>query len=166
MNQSDPDKMTPFDRVISSRRLQLLKLLIPYTPTKNQPLLAIYTKLLELQSTIQFFRTSSKDLHTQAFQKTVSTPFDMLEELRPYLPESEQAQMDSLLNMFNLMEMMSMMQHMEGNEEGFSDSDALHPFDLMKGMLNPEQQELFEMYRDIVQENEQTNMNNAESKDS
>lgn len=166
MNRSDSDKLTPFDRLISSRQLQMIKLLIPYTPKKSQRMLAICTKFLELNYTIQFFQNYPTDIHTQAFEKSNFSAFDMLDELRPYLPEEEQNMMDSLLNMFNIMEMMSAMQNMTGGMQEFSDTESFNPMNLMKGMLSPEQQEMFEMYNSMFQENEQDADYDTESKDS
>ena len=161
MDQSESDRMTPFDRLITSKHLQMLKLIIPYTPVENQRMLAIYTKFMELEYTIQFFRHFRKDIHAQAFQTTVSSPLDMLDELRPYLPEEDQNMLDTLLNM---VEMFSGMENMTGNENGHSDMGDINPMDIMKGMLKPEQQEMFEMYNSMFQEQEPDQ--NPESKDS
>lgn len=166
MNRSDFEKLTPFDRLISSKQLQMLKLLIPYTPAKSQRMLAICTKLLELNYTIRFFQNCPPDIHTQAFEKNNFSPFDMLDELRPYLPEEEQNMMDSFFNMFNIMEMMSAMQSMTGDMQEFSDTEGFDPMNLMKGMLSPEQQETFEMYNSMFQENKQEADHDAESEDS
>lgn len=155
MNRSDSNKMTPFDNLIFSPELQMLKLFLPYTPAKNQKLLAICIKFMELKHTIHYFQHVQKDIHAQAFEKPASTPFDILEELRPYLSDEEQARMDSVLTVLNMMEMMSEMQKMSGDVQGFSDTDHFSPFDFMKGMLNPEQQEMFEMYQGMFQEQEE-----------
>ena len=164
MDQSESDRMTPFDRLITSKHLQMLKLIIPYTPVENQRMLAIYTKFMELEYTIQFFRHFRKDIHAQAFQTTVSSPLDMLDELRPYLPEEDQNMLDTLLNMLNMVEMFSAMENMTGNENGHSDMGDINPMDIMKGMLKPEQQEMFERYNSMFQEQEPDQ--NPESKDS
>ena len=162
MNRSDSDKMTPFDRLISSKGLQMLKLLIPYTPVNNQRMLGIYVKFMELEHTIQFFRHVQTDIHSQAFEASVSSPLDMLDELRPYLPESEQDKMDSFLSLWNLFEMVSSMEQMTGDEKNHSAPGNIDPLSLVKTMLNPEQQEMFEMYSNMFQDDEQP----AESEDS
>lgn len=138
MDQSDNDKMTPFDRLISSRQLQMLKLMIPYAPPGQQRTLAIYTKFLELEHTIDFFQHIGSDIHTQTFEKETSSPIDILDELHPYLPEQIRNSMDSILSMFNMMEMVSAM---KGD-----------PMDMMKEMLTPEQQNMFEMYNTMFNE--------------
>ena len=60
-------KKTPFDQLISTQSLQILKLLIPYTPPENQRFLAVYTKFLELQHTIDFFFNAFTAMSTHRF---------------------------------------------------------------------------------------------------
>ena len=60
MEHYDSEKMTPFDQLISTQRLQILKLLIPYTPPENQRFLAVYTKFLEFAAHHQFFSRLSQ----------------------------------------------------------------------------------------------------------
>ena len=47
--------MTPLDQMIAQDQLQMLKAAIPYASFGLQPSLAILSKLLELQRTIQLF---------------------------------------------------------------------------------------------------------------
>ena len=51
--------MTPFDLSISSRSLQITKILIPFLPPQKQRMLAIYIKFMEFQNTISFFKAST-----------------------------------------------------------------------------------------------------------
>ena len=60
MEDHDFEKMTPFDQLISTQSLQILKLLIPYTPPENQRFLAVYTKFLETAAHHRFFSTLSQ----------------------------------------------------------------------------------------------------------
>ena len=50
MEDHDFEKMTPFDQLISTQSLQILKLLIPYTPPENQRFLAVYTRFFSTLS--------------------------------------------------------------------------------------------------------------------
>lgn len=150
MDQSDFELLTPFDKLISSKQLQMLKLMIPYAPPQNQRTLAVYTKFLELQYTMDYFGKFQSDLHTQAFEKATFTPMSMLDELRPYLPERIRNSLDSILNVFNMMEMISTMEKVNSNEN--SDAGGFNPIDIMKGMLTPEQQNMFEMYSTMFNE--------------
>ena len=58
MNQEQEqnvEQMTPLDQMIAQDQLQMLKATIPYASFGLQPSLAILSKLLELQRTIQLF---------------------------------------------------------------------------------------------------------------
>ena len=48
-----------------------------------------------------------------------------------------------------MMNMMEMMKQMQADTDSSSDGGGTSPFDLMKGMLDPEQQSMFDMYNDI-----------------
>ncbi len=81
MEDHDFEKMTPFDQLISTQSLQILKLLIPYTPPENQRFLAVYTKFLELQHTIDFFQRFHSDVYSQDFEKKTFSPFHIIQEI-------------------------------------------------------------------------------------
>lgn len=154
MEEETTDKMTPFDRLISSKDLQLMKLIIPYTPPANQHMLAILVKFLELNRTIKIFHQSRQNIHTQTFEKSFSSPLDIVDEIRPYLSEAERTSIDSILNVFNMMQMLETMEKMSGTE-------TFNPMDMVKEMLTPEQQTMFEMYNTMFQESDD-NDNNKE----
>lgn len=144
MEHYDSEKMTPFDQLISTQRLQILKLLIPYTPPENQRFLAVYTKFLELQHTIDFFQNFHSDMSSQDFEQKAVSPFRILQEIRPYIPEHIAETLDTISNMMEMMEMFQTMQ-----ETTDTDGDSEHGFDpmsMMKTMLDPKQQEIFDMY--------------------
>lgn len=100
-------EQTPFDHLVSSQDLQMLKLLIPYTPPANQQFLAVYVKFMELSRTFSLFQPYGRNIHMQAFKKDISSPFDMINELKPYLPEENAESFDMILNMMSMMEMFS-----------------------------------------------------------
>lgn len=113
MEQPIDELMTPFDKLISSPQLQMMKLLIPYTPPSSQRIMAVYIKFLELENTMSFFQNFHKDISLQEFDKNLTSPFDILEELRPYFPKEDKESFDSILNMMNMMEMYQTMFHEE-----------------------------------------------------
>ena len=104
MEDHDFEKMTPFDQLISTQSLQILKLLIPYTPPENQRFLAVYTKFLELQHTIDFFQRFHSDVYSQDFKKKTFSPFHIIQEIRPYIPAQFGETFDMLMNMMDMME--------------------------------------------------------------
>ena len=96
MNQEQEqnvEQITPLDQMIAQDQLQMLKAAIPYASFGLQPSLAILSKLLELQRTIQLF----------------SRPADLF---------AAGPQRDLLSQMFQTMQMVQMLQNINpGNEE-------------------------------------------------
>ena len=151
MEQNPPKPMTPFDNLVTPPFLYTLKLLLPYTPPSMQRFFGIYIKFLELHHTMEYFQGFSS-----------SSPSNILEGLKPYMEPAEKEMMEQMSSMMNMMEMVRGMQSMS---EGASDSSsqgfgAFNPMDMMKGMLSPEQQEMFEMYNTMF-EQEFENENNS-----
>lgn len=152
--------MTPFDTLITTPGLRMMKLMIPYLPPSNQRLLAVYVKFLELQQTFSFFRDFRSDLHSCAFEKEVSSPSDILEELRPFLRKRDCEMIDQIKNMLNVMETAASFQKMateasakESSSDSSGSPSSSSAFDLstlLQGMLSPEQQSLFETYKDLT----------------
>ena len=160
MDDQSKIPMPPFDTLISTPGLRMMKLMIPYLPPSNQRMLAVYVKFMELQQTFSFFQNFRSDLHSCAFEKEVSSPSDILEELRPFLRKSDCEMIDQIQNMLSAMEIAASFQNMtkessskQSCSDASSDSSSSTPaFDLsmlLQGMLSPEQQNLFETYRDL-----------------
>ncbi len=133
-------ELTPFDNQLCDPSLQMIKLLIPYLPQKNQRILAIYIKFIEFQNALSSFRVFRTKKHSTE---------DMLNEIRPYLPSEVFTSIDQILNMMSMMEMIKSM----------SDSDNSDPTEMLKNMLSPEQQDMFEMYNTMFSSEEGGNTN-------
>lgn len=128
--------ITPFDELTSPRQLQLIKLLLPYTPAAGQRITGIFIRFLELQHTLESFRGFPKTV--QASDSCDSPPAQhILEDFRPYLSDGECSQIDQMMQ---IMQMMEVFQTMQAGNDGGS------PADLLMGMLGPEQKEMFETY--------------------
>ena len=84
MNQEQEqnvEQMTPLDQMIAQDQLQMLKAAIPYASFGLQPSLAILSKWLELQRTIQLFSGPQRDLLSQMFQTMQMV--QMLQNINP-----------------------------------------------------------------------------------
>ena len=150
MEQNPPKPMTPFDNLVTPPFLYTLKLMLPYTPPSVQRFFGIYIKFLELRHTMEYFQGFS------------SSPANILEGLKPYMGPAEKEMMEQMSGMMNMMEMVRGMQSMsddasDSSSQGFG---SFNPMDMMKGMLSPEQQEMFEMYNTMF-EQEFENENNS-----
>lgn len=100
------DKLTPFDKLISSSELQMMKLFIPYTEPRSRQMLAVYIKFMELQNTLRYFSTYATNLHSQDLHHKNVTPIQIFEEISPYLPNNISEQFEQMKTMMDMMEMM------------------------------------------------------------
>ena len=132
MEQNPPKPMTPFDNLVTPPFLYTLKLLLPYTPPSAQRFFGIYIKFLEFRHTMEYFQGFS------------SSPSNILEGLKPYMNPAEKEMMEQMSGMMNMMEMVQNMQAMSDTSD--QEHQDINPLDLMKGMLSPEQQDMFDMY--------------------
>lgn len=130
-------QMTPFDCQMISQSLQITKLLIPYLPPQTQRIIAIYVKYMEFQNTLSSFHT---------FRQKVHDAKDIIQELKPYMPPSACDSIENIQNMMNMMEMFQSFQETTDNESNFD------PMSMMKDMLSPDQQNIFEMYNTMFDE--------------
>lgn len=81
MNQEQEqnvEQMTPLDQMIAQDQLQMLKAAIPYASFGLQPSLAILSKLLELQRTIQLFSRPA-DLSMMSVDAPLSQMFQTMQ---------------------------------------------------------------------------------------
>lgn len=132
MEKNPKHFLTPFDELTTSRQLQTIKLLLPYLPTNGQRMLGIFIRLNELQNAIHLFRGFPVSPSSDSL-----SPSRILSDLSPYLSEEESQQMAQVNQ---LLQMMELFQNMPtDNPAGFSP-------DLLMGMLNPEQKEMFQTY--------------------
>ena len=86
----------------------MMKLMLPYLPSAFRRMLAFYIKFTELNNTIHIFfsQNGSSTGKDMPFEKHQISPSDILEDLRPYMEESDANMMDSILSAMNMMEMM------------------------------------------------------------
>ncbi len=171
MDKKESNPMTPFDNLVTSQSLQMLKILIPYTPPSNQRLLAIYVKFLELQNTMKFFQFFTNDLQSSSFESGTASPLDILEEMKPYMGQEMNDTISNFTSMMSMMEMMKSFQDGTGDSpDGFSSdnentsqSSAFNPMDLMKNMMSPDQQEMFDTYSTLFAAGSSNDINDESS---
>lgn len=134
MEQNSPKPMTPFDTMVNPPFLYTLKLMLPCMPVSMQRFLGIYIKFLELRHAMEYF---------QGFPSRTQ-PKDLLDGLKPYMSTSEKEMMEQMSGMMNMMKMVQNMHAM--SDSSSQDPAGFNPMEMMKGMLSPEQQEMFDMY--------------------
>lgn len=147
MDKCNPGPMTPFDELLSSPELQLIKLFIPYAPASGRQMLAIYIKFMELQKTIRLFRSREVSFHirTSGTDNNASIS-EILAGFRPYLtPEMAEA-LDTFISLNDMINLMNMMNDGGDSETTGGSFDAMS---MLSGMLSPDQQEMFRTYSDM-----------------
>lgn len=105
MEKQPPLPMTPFDTLVTSPELQMIKLMLPYIPLSYQRSMAFYIKFTELQNAIHYFGLFSHINSPQFFGKELTSPLDILNDLGPYMGMDKDT-IDMILSAMNMMEMM------------------------------------------------------------
>ena len=147
MDKNLPGPMTPFDELVTSPELQIMKLIVPYAPAPGRQMLAACIKVMELRETMHVFSSRHSGIRAQMFSEDEHpSPIDMLNSSRPYLRPREAAALDMVINLREMMSVMEMMQNTTAQESG---NPSFDPADLLSGMLSPEQQEMFRKYSDM-----------------
>lgn len=161
MEKNMPGPMTPFDELVTSPELQIIKLLIPYMPSSGRQILAALVKYTELQKAVRLFRSGGRFREVHIFEKDrTNTPTDMLEQIRPYLSTQQSSSLDMIIRMQEMMPLIEMLrtsETMSGNS-GNGSGAGIDFTDLLAAMLTPEQQDIFSEYSEMFsqsQENEQ-----------
>nr|WP_294493490.1 hypothetical protein [uncultured Mediterraneibacter sp.] len=152
MDKDLPGPMTPFDELVTTPELQLMKLLIPYAPVARRKMLAALVKYMELREAVRLFGYGNHGIQAQAFpEDRPSSPIDMLNRFRPYLNPQQISMLDTIINIQEMMSVMDMMRASQSDTDGQdSDSGSLFdPMELISGMLTPEQRDMFQAYSDM-----------------
>ena len=149
MDKVEPGLMTPFDELVTTPELQIIKLLIPYVPAARRQTLAGMVKFMELRETLRIFCGHSGGLQAQMIPDSSPSPTDILSSFRPYLKPREASILDMIINIREMLSVMEMMQASQENPEGNDSDFDLNPMELLTGMLPPEQQEIFRTYSDM-----------------
>ena len=146
MENDQPEFMTPFDELVTSPELQLMKLLIPFAPASGRQVLAAFVKFREFRETVRLFRYAG-GISAQTFgENGPPSPLDILSSIRPYLNPRQAAVLDMAVS---LKEMMSVMEMMQDAGLSGENGKAFDPVELLSGMLSPEQKEMFRTYSDL-----------------
>lgn len=75
----------------------------------------------------------------------------ILDDLKPYMSASEMEMAEQMGSMMNMLEMVQCMQTMSDNtyDDPKSKGAAVNPMDILKNIMTPEQQDMFNMYSNM-----------------
>lgn len=153
MDNRMPPPKTPFDTLISSTHLDMMKLILPMMPASYQSMFAIFIKFQEIQETIRVFRQFPNGLKFSDITNDASDNPNMIDLMKPYLPKENLEMFDTISNMMNIMEMMKAMSDINGEDNSM---------DFLKNMLSPEQQSMFDAMNQMYDNPETSKGDNNE----
>ncbi|MBQ7775726.1 MAG: hypothetical protein IJ379_07370 [Lachnospiraceae bacterium] len=143
MEDIRPNKIADFDVRFTNNHICKLKVLLSFLPPSMQSNFAIYIKYIELQYTMQYFR--SPGYRNNRCNTASAQPIDfscICDELFPYCSEQEKQQFNQIRNIFQTMrsmqDMMEMMETMkqlfpEGMGNGDGEQNGFGP-DMLAAM--------------------------------
>lgn len=113
--------MTAIDQVANQNHLQLIKAILPYLPPNNQQNICYCIKMMELQNISAYYRS-----HTCCVQSLSAAssahPSEILNDIRNYCDESEQAIVDQLLQTLSMIELYTAMAQNSQAPAGFPET--------------------------------------------
>ncbi|HKM22435.1 MAG TPA: hypothetical protein VJZ01_10395 [Lachnospiraceae bacterium] len=160
-----------FDTCMTTGQIGMMKGILPFIEMPLQKYLAIYIKVLELQYVISYFRSHQDGIPTCSCE-TDKSPLSLLQNVRKYSSSKEGEMIDQMLQMMKAFEMYQNYSEMlkpfmdtfqmQGDdapcENGQDDDNHEHPksqvggdnmISKLQGMLTPEQQAMFETFKDM-----------------
>ena len=159
MDRDVPGPMTPFDELVTTPELQMIKLLIPYAPASGRQTLAALVKYTELRKAVRLFHSGGRCPGIRAFEEPApDTPAALMEQMRPYLTPQQASVLDMIVRVQEMMPLIEMLQAsgaMSGNA-GDGSGPGFDFTDLLAGMLTPDQQDLFEEYSEMFSHSQQS----------
>ena len=103
--KDDHSNVMAFDALYTNNQIQKLKILLPYIDPSMQKHMAIYIKYLELKYTIDLFKRHPFHIHSTYKENGPPDIKKICQELQPYCTESENKQLEQMMNILKTMEM-------------------------------------------------------------
>ncbi|MBQ7841763.1 MAG: hypothetical protein IJ390_14940 [Lachnospiraceae bacterium] len=167
MDQTDQQSVIAFDTLYTNNHIQILKILLPFFDVTSRRRMAILIKFMELQYTIEHFQKYPQELLAAeiggADSGSQKKPdiIAIFEQIKNFCTPSERSMFEQLANMKKTMDMyeemqgmMQMFSQMQSAEdcsgaasEDVSEMQNANPMDMLKGMLSPEQQAMFDLFQ-------------------
>lgn len=160
MPNCENESVVLFDTLYTHNHIQILKVLLPYFDADSRKNLAVMIKFMELEYTMEYVNRHPPLLKAAAFEKDAGKKkqpdiVEIFEQIKLFCTPSERAMFDQLTNMKKSLDMyqevMDMMQMLgpltQPDSNASSSAGGINPLDLLKGMLSPEQQNMFEMFQ-------------------
>lgn len=105
--------MTPIDEMINTDSMQMMKAMIPYLPTGNQPMFTMCAKMMELMQTMNLFNQRNQEMSMMSMsteEPMNHDPMLMIQEIGKYCNPATREHFDQMSQMFTAIQMMQFMQ--------------------------------------------------------
>ena len=100
MNQNNSD----LDSLIQDRPMQMMKAALPYLNNSSQKNMAFFLKFMELEHTVTLFGSTDDTISICSVpEEDEPRPLQMLTAIREYCTETEQENIDMLINYFQML---------------------------------------------------------------
>lgn len=142
-------ELTAFDSLITDSKLQMLKAAIPYIPANGQGFISMYVKFIELSKTIHIFQNKNIDaLGACSLPEDKRNIFEMLNAMKHHCTGQQKEMLENVTNIINTFQMYQTFQDeiTKINQDEDSPLPKIDNLDALKGMLTPEQQNMFDTY--------------------
>ena len=151
------EETNDFDSLITTHSMKIIKAALPYIDISEQRFLSIYLKFSEFMNTIHLFSEHPSELSackTKSSDK--GNVSKMIHALRNVCDDKERETMDTILNFMQAMQLYQSYTDFfatsaDGNHkaENSSTGNGFQNMDIMKALLTPEQQTMFETYKSL-----------------
>jgi len=155
LSQQSSDHVLAFDTLYTNNHIQMLKVLLPHLPRKQKNEFAVFIKYMELQYTIALSKKTKHQINIcTASTEDTSDISSLIDELQPYCTEQERKTFSHMAETFQTLHMFQDLQKYkdlfatmstpEDSSTGNANPDISQ---MLKNMLSPEQQTMFEMFQ-------------------
>lgn len=96
--------MTPYDEIMQTRELQMLKTIIPYVNGPQQMQMVMFIQFLEFQHSYRMIQNGAPELSACEIPEGTDKRSALLNELRRFCTPKEQETIDTLLNLFCILD--------------------------------------------------------------
>lgn len=142
---NEENTVTDFDNLTFSHSLQLLKAALPYMDAPQQRNLTIGIKMMELRNALSLIQDDNNQLSACCDNSDENQTVNMLGQLRQFCTDKEREWIDLFINFSQAFQLYSSYRASTPD----SDGEKRDMFDILKGMLTPEQQAAFQGYSHI-----------------
>ena len=145
MEQFETLPLTEFDIATCGSYFQMIKAYLPYTSGEQQKMFAIFIRLAELMQTLEFYKNMPCP---SPLARAHHDPEHIAKDIKRFCPKKDCEILNMMSNFKNMNEIFNVCNAMNSQENSNSNTS-----DMLKNFLSPKQQQLYEQYSRILNNN-------------